>query len=165
MSEYHPVVKRIADLLTEHGYWYETFEHAPVRTSQEAAALRPNYTLAQGSKALIVRVKKDGEKSFAMVVVAGNKKFDTKKLKEAFHLSDLRFATEAEVCEITGGVLPGGVPPFGNLFTIPVYADEGIFENEKIIFNAGDRSFSIGMFSKDYNELVKPARGTFAGSM
>ena len=96
-----------------------------------------------------------------MVVVPGDKRFDTKKLKEGFGLADLRFATEAEVHEITGGVQPGGVPPFGTLFNIPVYADEGIFENEKIIFNAGDRSFSIGMLSKDYDAIVSPAHGSF----
>ena len=156
MIEYHPVVEKIKNLLTEKGCWFETFEHAPVRTSEEAAALRPNYTLSQGSKALIIRVKKNGEKFFAMVVVPGDKKFDTKKLKEAFGITDLRFAHEAEVAVVTGGVQPGGVPPFGNLFQIPVYADEGIFENERIIFNAGDRSFSVGMHSKDYDTLVRP---------
>ena len=159
MSPYHPVTGKITALLTERGVWFETFLHEPVRTSEEAAALRPNYTLAQGSKALIVRVKKDGIKSFAMVVVPGDKKFDTKKLKVAFGLSDLRFATEAEVDEITGGIKPGGVPPFGNLFGLVVYADDGVFHNEKIIFNAGDRAFSIGMFSKDYDQIVAPKYG------
>lgn len=162
MEEYHFVVQKIKDLLTEHAYWFETFEHAPVRTSEEAAALRPDYTISQGSKALIVRVKKDGQKFFAMVVVPGDKKFDTKKLKEAFNLSDLRFATEVEVGELTGGVLPGGVPPFGILFNLPVYADNRVFLNEKIIFNAGDRSFSIGMLSKDYDALVEPLHGDFS---
>lgn len=162
MGEYHKVVQQIIDSLKEKDYWHETFEHEPVRTSEEAAALRPNYTISQGSKALIVRVKKDGEKFFAMVVVPGDKKFDTKKLKEAFGLSDLRFATEPEVAEITGGVQPGGVPPFGTLFKIQVYADNQVFTNEKIIFNAGDRSFSIGMLSKDYDDLVAPIHGDFS---
>ncbi len=160
--EYHKITEQIARLLREHGVWFETFEHEPVRTSEEAAAIRPDYTLAQGTKALIVRVKKDGEKFFAMVVVPGDTKFDTKKLKTAFGLSDLRFATEAEVGELTGGVLPGGVPPFGNIFGLTVYCDEGVFKNEKIIFNAGDRSFSIGMFSKDYDQIVAPLHGNLA---
>jgi len=160
MGSYHPATEKIASLLRERGVWFETFEHAPVRTSEEAAALRPEYTLSQGSKALIVRVKKNGEKFFAMVVVPGDKKFDTKKLKVAFGLSDLRFATEAEVGEITSGVQPGGVPPFGNIFGLTVYADEGVFLNEKIIFNAGDRAFSIGMFSKDYDAIVSPLHGS-----
>ena len=47
------------------------------------------------------------------------------------------------------------MPPFGNLFNIAVYADNGIFSNERIIFNAG-RDASIAMLSKDYEQLVKP---------
>lgn len=160
MGEYHPVTKMITALLTQHGFWFETFEHEAVRTSEEAAAVRPEYTIDQGTKALIVRVKENGEKKFAMVAVPGGQRFDPKKLKELFGLSDIRFATEEEVAKITEGVLPGGVPPFGNLFDLTVYADEGIFKNEKIIFNAGDRSFSVGMFSKDYEALVEPQRGS-----
>ena len=37
---YHPVVEKIKDLLTQRGAWFETFEHAPVRTSEEAAKVR-----------------------------------------------------------------------------------------------------------------------------
>jgi prolyl-tRNA editing enzyme YbaK/EbsC (Cys-tRNA(Pro) deacylase) len=161
---YHPVTEKISNLLRERGVWFETFEHEPVRTSEEAAAVRPEYTISQGSKALIVRVKKGGIKSFAMVVVPGDKKFDAKKLRSTFGLQDLRFATEAEVAEITGGVKPGGVPPFGNIFALTVYADDGIFVNEKIIFNAGDRAFSIGMYASDYDAIVQPLRGDIASN-
>lgn len=56
--EYHEVVSKILDLLRNGGYWFETFEHEPVRTSEEAAKARTGYTLAQGAKAMIVRVKK-----------------------------------------------------------------------------------------------------------
>lgn len=160
MNDYHPVTKKITALLSERGFWFETFEHEAVRTSEEAAAIRPNHTIEQGTKALIVRVREKGEKKFVMVVVPGDKKFDPKKLKEKFGLSDLRFATEEEVATITDGVMPGGVPPFGNLFGLAVYADESIFNNEKIIFNAGDRRFSVAMYSQDYNVLVKPNRGS-----
>ena len=58
--------------------------------------------------------------------------------------------------KITDGVLPGGIPPFGNLFGLPVFADASMFENEKIIFNAGDQRVSIGIKSADYRTLVNP---------
>ena len=157
VEDFHPVAGKIVALLTERDVWFETYEHEPVRTSEEAAKVRPEYTLSEGGKALIVRAKyPGGEKGFVQVVVQGDKKVDVKKVKEVLSLKDIRFATEEEVGEITGGVLPGGVPPFGNLFDIPVLADEGIFQSKKIIFNAGDRSFSIGMKSEDYRDIVKP---------
>lgn len=56
--DYHSITKTITDLLTQNNCWFKTFEHEPVRTSEEAAKIRPGYTLKQGAKALIVRVKK-----------------------------------------------------------------------------------------------------------
>jgi hypothetical protein len=35
--EYHPIAKQITDILDAQGAWYETFEHEPVRTSEQAA--------------------------------------------------------------------------------------------------------------------------------
>ena len=93
--------------------------------------------------------------------MSGDKKFDSEKIKNQFGLTDIRFATEEEVKNLTGGVLPGGVPPFGNLFNFEVYADTDLLKNEKIVFNAGDKSFSIAMKSRDYIKLIKPIVGPF----
>jgi Ala-tRNA(Pro) deacylase len=153
---YHPLTKKIQQLLTDNQCWFETYEHPPVRTSEEAVKVRKGYTLEQGAKALIVRVKRNGEKKFVMLVVPGDKRFDKNKVQLLLASKDIRFATEEEVAKISNGVKVGGVPPFGNLFNLEVIADPSLFENEKIIFNAGDRSFSIAMLSKDYQRLVSP---------
>jgi Ala-tRNA(Pro) deacylase len=152
---YHPLAERITGLLRERGFSFERFEHDPVRTSEEAAKLRPEYTLHQGAKALIVNAKLEGAKRFVMLVVPGDMKFDRDKVK-ALGLREVRFATEEEISKITDGVQIGGIPPFGNLFGLAVYADPAVLANDKIIFNAGDRSVSIGMHSKDWQTLVVP---------
>lgn len=155
--EYHPTVEQIKCLLSDHSIKFDVFEHAPVRTSEEAANIRTGYSLKQGAKAIIVRAKEPGKsRRFVMFVVPGDRKFDSGKVKSAISLVDIRFATEVEVAEITHGVLPGGVPPFGNLFHLDVFADRSLFENERIVFNAGDRRYSIGMKSADYMRLVNP---------
>lgn len=153
---YHLVTEQITKLLSDHGVWFETFEHEPVRTSEEAAQVRHGYGLSQGAKALIVKVKKTDGESFAMLVVPGDKRFDRKKSKEVLYARDISFATEEDVAMITGGIQVGGVPPFGNLFGLQVVVDPSLFENEKIIFNAGDRQFSVGMKSEDYRRVVNP---------
>lgn len=154
---YHPVVEKIKSLLKENNIDFETFEHEPVRTSEEAAKVRTGYSLEQGAKALIIRAKvSNQDKRFVMVVVPGDKRFDNQKLKKFLGVKDIRFATEEEVGEITKGILPGGVPPFGNLFNLEVFADKSLFDHQKIIFNAGDKRFSVGMESADYQRIVKP---------
>ena len=91
--EYQKVVSKIVELLKTGGYWFETFEHEPVRTSEEAAGVRTGYSQAQGAKAMIVRVKKSAsEKSFAMLVLTGDKRLDFAKVKQLFGARDIRFS-------------------------------------------------------------------------
>lgn len=157
MNNYHPTVQKIKDLLDSKSVTYKSFEHEAVRTSEEAAAVRPEYSISQGAKALIVAYKdNDGQRQFAQVVVPGDARFDSGKVRTIFGVKKVRFASEEEVGEITGGVLPGGVPPFGNLFGLKVYVDRSLFNNDEIIFNAGDKRFSIAMKSMDYKDVVKP---------
>lgn len=154
--DYHPVTTQIVDLLKSNGYWYETFEHEPVRTSEEAAKVRYGYSIEQGAKALIVRIKSKEQSEFIMLVMPAQLRLDTKKAKQYLHIKDLRFATEEEVGKVTNGVLVGGVPPFGNIFHIKTIVDPKLFLNEKIVFNAGDRRYSVAMLSQDYKNLVNP---------
>jgi|SRR3989344_4211043 len=155
--EYHPVVQRIKTLLETEGVWLETFEHTPVRTSEEAAKLREGYSLKEGAKAIIVRVKvKGGSKYFAMLVIPGDQRFNVDKVIKLLKAKDIRFANESEVKQITGGVESGGVPPFGNLFDLKVIVDPSLFRNKRIVFNAGDRRFSVAMNSSDYKKIVQP---------
>lgn len=154
---YHKVTDQIKTLLTEHDCWFETFEHEPVRTSEEAAETRPGYSLHQGAKAIIIRAKRSKrDKWFVMLVLPADLRFDNNRVKTLLNVKDIRFASREEIAKLTGGVELGGVPPFGNLFDIEVIADPKLFENERIVFNAGDRRLSLAMKSADYRELVAP---------
>lgn len=188
---YHKTVTDILELLKKNGCWFETFEHEPVVTSEQAAKIRHGYSISQGAKAIIVKIEKinsviarspDSESGrrgnltkdldrhspissgiamtskpeFVMLVLPGDKKFSGSKVKKLLRTKDLRFATEEEISKLTGGILIGGIPPFGNLFGIRVFAETTLLENEKIIFNAGDRSFSVAMKTEDYLKMVKP---------
>jgi len=155
--QYHKAVQDIQDLLEAKGIEYKFFEHEAVRTSEEAAAQRPEYELKQGAKAIIVKATMPGkENKFVMAVFPADQRLDAKKFKKVVGAKKTSFATAEEASEITGGVEFGGIPPFGNLFGIDVIVDPTLSENEEIIFNCGDRRTSIAMKSKDYLSIVKP---------
>lgn len=157
IEDLHVAVGRIKSLLDAQACWYETFEHEPVRTSEEAAATRPGYALRHGAKAIILRVKRSKrDKFFVMLVFPADRKFDAKAVKSYFAARDIRFASEDEVARLTGGIQPGGVPPFGSLFDLPVFAPPQLFQEERIVFNAGDRRFSLAMRSADFRRLAQP---------
>ncbi|MCY4071433.1 MAG: hypothetical protein OXG60_09040 [Chloroflexi bacterium] len=157
IEDLHAAVGRIKALLDAEACWYETFEHEPVHTSEEAAAARPGYALRHGAKAIILRVKRSKrDKFFVMLVFPADRKFDVKAVKDYFAARDIRFASEDEVAKLTGGIQPGGVPPFGDLFDLPLFATPQLFEVERIVFNAGDRRYSLAMRSADYRRLAQP---------
>lgn len=158
----HTVTRKIIDLLDAQGCWYQTFHHQAVRTSEEAAAARPGYGLNQGAKAIILRVKRSNrDKYFIMLVFPADRKFDSKRVKSYFNARDIRFASEAEVNALTNGVQPGGVPPFGSFFDLPIYAAPELFALDRIVFNAGDRRFSLAMRAADYRRLERPTEFDF----
>ena len=157
---YHQLVTTIQNLLKKQNVWFETFEHEEVRTSEEAAKLRHGYTISQGAKALILKAKlRDGQNIFMQCVLPGDRKLANAKVKQLVDAKEIRFATPDEIFALTKGVVPGGVPPFGNLFGIRIFVDPLLLAQEKIVFNAGDRKFSIAMKSVDYKNIVDPTIG------
>ncbi len=155
-AKYHPTVKRLINMLEKAHVEFETFEHEEVRTSAEASKVRDGYTEHQGAKAILVKITGSTKEAFKLLVIPGDMKFSTRKVRKLLRVRDVRFARPEEIDEITGGVKPGGIPPFGNLFDIETIADPKVLENERIVFNAGDRRFSIGMRSKDYRTVAQP---------
>lgn len=149
--------EKILKLLQKHKILFKTISHPPVRTSIEANKVRPGFSLHQGAKSLILKVYfKNKLSKFIVVVLAADHKLDKKLLKQKLNAKNFRFATEEEVKKLTG-VQPGGIPPFGSIFGLKTYVDKSLLDNKTIVFNAGDRSFSIAMKLEDYLDVEKPA--------
>lgn len=155
MSTYQKTI----DLLTQNKTNYKELRHKPVVTSEEAFKARSDISLSKGAKALIVRCKgRDKKNFFIMVILPGDKRFNSKKLKSLISAPSITFASEKEVFLITNGVLPGGVPPFGSIFNLKTYVDHSLLANSEIAFNAGDRSISIIMKTIDWLKLENPQK-------
>ncbi len=56
----------------------------------------------------------------------------------------------------------GAMPPFGNLYGMPVYVSLSLAEDEEIAFNAGSHAELIRMAYRDFERLVKPRLVDFA---
>jgi Ala-tRNA(Pro) deacylase len=77
---------------------------------------------------------------------------DNARLRGVLGTRTLRFATPEELLALTGCV-PGAVPPFGNLFGLPVFLDEELAQRDEIAFNAGGNAVSIVMPCDDFLQL------------
>ena len=150
------LTERLVALLREHGAGFEVMTHEPVRTSEEAALVRRT-PLEQGAKALVFNA--DGR--VVLLVVQAHRRIETRAFKRAFGVKNLRMVSAGELMDLTG-LEVGAVPPFGSLMGLATYVDERLLVLPRIAFNAGSRSTSVVMETRDYARLVQPAVGRFA---
>ncbi len=151
--------ERVLERLKKAGAEYGVLEHEPVKTSAEAAAVR-GVSLASGAKAMLVKtgaVKGVAAGApFVLAVMSASRRFSWKLLKKALETKKLSMAEVDAVRELTG-CLPGAVPPFGSVFSTPTVVDRSLLDQgETINFNAGLRTRSVNMKTKDYIDIEKP---------
>jgi len=130
---------------------YKTITHSPQYTAQEIAASAhiPGKELAK-----TVIVKMDGE--FAMAVLPASQHVSLTRLKEAAGAGDAELASEQEFEKLFPDCELGAMPPFGNLYDMPVYAAEQLTEDEEIAFNAGSHTELVQLKFRDFDKLVHP---------
>jgi len=141
------VTERLERWLRERGARFRVMEHAPVFTSEEAARVRGT-PIEAGAKALVFLA---GDRP-VHVVLPGARRVDNARLRAVLGTRTLRFATHAELLALTGCV-PGAVPPFGNLFGLPVFVDEALAERQEVAFSAGSNTVSIIVRGDDFLRL------------
>ena len=150
------VFDRVTEFLNAAQIAFTVLRHEPVFTSEEAARVRGT-SLASGAKALICKC----DDRFLMFVMPADRRLASKKVRTSLQIRNLRFATAEEVLELTG-LKPGSIPPFGSLFGLPTYCDNGLRDQAQVNFNAGDHAISIGMSGQDYATAERPQFGEFA---
>ncbi len=142
---------QLKDFLDSNHVKYTTITHSPEYTAQEIAASAhiPGKELA---KTVIVKV--DGE--FAMAVLPATRHLSLSRLRTAAGVGDAEIASEAEFEKLFPDCELGAMPPFGNLYDMPVYVAEELTEDDKIAFNAGTHSELVQLAYSDFDELVHP---------
>lgn len=140
----------IIRLLDEAHIEYEKSEHEPVHTSEEAAAVR-GVSMHQAAKALLFKTK---EGNFVLLVLPGDMRADSRKLKEHLHTKGIRFATPEEVVEQMGCTI-GACYPLGIVAGLRTLVDKSLGQNKEIFFNPGRHDVSLKLHYKDYEMLAK----------
>lgn len=150
-------VQKLKEFLNEHGVKYVTLSHSPAYTAQEVAASAhiPGQEVAK-----TVIVKLDG--TMAMAVLPASRQIDLDRLGEVTGASEVELATEDEFKSQFPDCEPGAMPPFGNLYGMPVYVAEALTEDEEIAFNAGSHSELMRLRYDDFEKLVQPKVLQFA---
>lgn len=144
-------VKKLKDFLDKQHVNYVSIGHSPAYTAQEIAAAAH----ISGKNLAKIVIIKMGEK-LAMVVLPAHDHVNFSKLKEATGSANVDLASETDFksqfpeCEV------GAMPPFGNLYDVPVFVSSKLSAHDQIIFNAGSHSELMQLAYRDFERLVKP---------
>ncbi len=142
---------RFKDFLDTNRIHYSSIVHPTSYTAQGTAA----YAHVSGkemAKTVIVRI----DTQLAMAVLPASAQLDLSALKKVTKAKTVSLAPEPEFefkfpdCDL------GAMPPFGNLYGVPVYVDERLAEDPSIVFPAGMHTRTMSVNLVDYLGLVQP---------
>ncbi len=135
---------------------YAAMKHPVVYTAQEIAAAQhvPGRQLA---KCVLVVT----DRGPVLAILPAIHLIHLKKLKAALGAKSVTIAKEADIKTKFPDVAVGAMSPFGNLYAVPVIADQELGASEDIVFNAGSHTDTIKMRYRDFASLVKPKVGAF----
>lgn len=152
------ICSRLKKYLDDHAIKYVAIDHSPAFSAQEVA--RSTHVPARAVVKTVI-VKADGRP--AMVAVAASQRVNLRRVRVALDARHVELSSEAEFAELFRDCDLGAMPPFGNLYGMPVVVDPLLARDQEIAFNAGDHLTVIRMAFEDYDRLVKPLKAEVTG--
>jgi len=149
-------INTLTKFLDDNKVKYVTIRHSIAYTTHQIAE---SAHIPGDEMAKTVMVKLDD--ALAMAVLRGTDRVDMDLLRGAAGASKAELATENQFQGMFPGVEPGAMPPFGNLYDMAVYVDEGLTRDRRIAFNAGTHSELIQLDYADFERLVHPSIANF----
>jgi Ala-tRNA(Pro) deacylase len=135
---------------------YFPIRHIPARSSQYAASLI-HIPGKQVAKTVALR----SGKQILLAVLPASYHVNLERLAAVVG-KPVKLIDEQECYQLFPDCQPGAIPPFGELYGLPVYLDETLAKAPEIVFSAGTLSDGIRMGNTDFVRVVKPRICSFA---
>ncbi len=158
-KEAYMPAKKLMEFLDGNQVKYVMTTHSTAYTAQEVAALAH---IRGRDMAKTVIVNLDGK--LAMAVLPASKHVDLSLLKAVAGAKAVALATEAEFRGKFPECETGAMPPFGNLYGVPVFVEEGLTKDKEISFNAGTHNELMRIAYADFDRLVQPTVTRFSSA-
>jgi len=142
---------RLHHFLDERHAPYTTLTHHRTVTAQQTADAAH---VDKRNFAKTVMLKVDG--ALAMLVMPAAYRANLTRLSRALGGREVELAHEDEFKDAFPDCELGAMPPFGNLYGIPVYVDARLTGDAGIAFNAGSHTDAIRMPYAEFERLTQP---------
>lgn len=149
--------ERLENYLQKQNIPYQVQQHPVAYTAQDVAYREhiPGKLVAK-----VVIIYAAGK--MIMLVLPAPYRVDFARVKSTLGIEEIRLADEVELglafpdCEV------GAMPPFGNLYQLPVYVERSLAEDETIVFPVGTHTETMSLKYADFERLVNPTVAEFA---
>jgi Ala-tRNA(Pro) deacylase len=135
---------------------YQVTEHPAAYTAQ-ALAQAEHVSGYQVIKPVLVEA--DGQMILCALPACG--RIDLEALRDDLEAEDVRLVDEQALRQVFEGCELGAEPPIGALFGLPTIADESLFAQPRVTFQAGNHHEAVTMSIDDYRRLAQPGIGRF----
>ncbi|HEY8199625.1 MAG TPA: YbaK/EbsC family protein [Candidatus Limnocylindrales bacterium] len=148
----------LLDWLGAHGIGYDLHEHPLAFTALEAAraeGLDPHAfvkTLAVG--------RSDGRR--ALIAIEASDHLDLEAAARLLDTDRIRLLTEFELLDLAPSCDVGALPPIGDLFGVPVFADVALLDVDRITFHAGSHRHAVRLARRDWERSARVRFGRIA---
>lgn len=127
-------------------------QHHPLAYTAQAVAASEHIPGKMMTK--VIMAYADGR--LVMLALPAPRRVDVAKSAAALGAKEVRLAQEQEFAATFPDCQVGAMPPFGNLYNVPVYVDEVLTDDDTIVFRAGTHTDTISLKYTDFDRLVKP---------
>jgi Ala-tRNA(Pro) deacylase len=149
--------QKLEAFLREQHVPFQIQRHRVAYTSQEVALSEhlPSQMMAKVAIAF-------ADVTMIMLVLPASHRIDLTRLSATIGVQRVHLASEQEIAAAFPDCEVGAMPPFGNLYHLPVYVDRLLAEDDMIVLQAGTHTDTISMKYADFARVVKPIVADFA---
>lgn len=150
-------LQKLIDFLESNQVKFTRIIHSTAYTAQ-VIAHRAHISGNMLAKTIIL---KDPDGKYIMSVVPANYQIDMDMISGHYG-KKLELASEEDFHRLFPGCETGAMPPFGNLFGLPVFVSQSLAKSQEIAFNAGNHRELLQMEFDEFKRLVNPTIETFS---
>lgn len=149
---------RLETYLRDNRVDYQLQHHPQAFTAQGVAN-----TMHLSNQAMVKVVMAFADDKLVMLVLPAGADVDLKDAAYMIGAKKVQLAQEKDFEALFPDCELGAMPPFGNLYNLPVYIDHALAQNEMIYFQAGNHIDTMSIRYKDFIRLVNPVVDVFTG--
>lgn len=148
------IVERLQQVLDRKDVTHDVIAFPKAYTSQQIAH-NAHVTGKRLAKVLVLR--DDAGRDF-MVVLPASRQFEANAVRAATGRAGTRLESELELQRLFPDCELGAMPPFGQLYGLPMFVDRCLSREPEIYFEAGNHHELVRMRWDDYAKIAQPFR-------